>query len=698
MSHIIVLDNQVANLIAAGEVVDRPASAIKEMLENSIDAGAGEITVEIKNGGCTFMRVSDNGCGIPAEDLPLAIKRHATSKIRTAEDLNAISTLGFRGEALAAIASVSRTRIMTKTRDSELGASMEVDNGSVTDVESVGCPDGTTIIVEELFASVPARQKFLKNNKAETAASAAVVEKIALSHPEIAVRFIADGELKFRTAGNGELKDAIYAVLGRDFAAHLIETGYTTAGITVSGYIGDPQNNRGNRNSENFFINGRYVRCRTASAALENAFDTYMPHERFPACVLDISILPAFVDVNVHPAKLEVKFSNDRVVFDAVYCAVKNALTQNIDRPQLSLEGTMKTADDMSAVTAFVPVFDRMNEDADGDLKPTEKVPLAELETLFNSPLKTEDEQQKLDIPQTADSAPTVIENGGAKAVPGGAGATRADPPAPASATEERPVDLIPDAESIITSGSLTDKKAPTAPSAVRQDDTPSAIPADEPPSPGPGKAEAENPAAAPEKLPLPYYRVLGEAFNCYIFVELSDRVLVIDQHAAHERIIFEQMRRNRLSGKAPSQMMLIPQRIRLERAEYEALRVSAGEIMSMGFGFTLDESSHSAEMLSYPAQLEAAEAAELLEALASNLSAGEAGIEQTRAVFFEKALFQASCKAAVKGGRIYAEGHINWIVEQLLTDPTIKYCPHGRPVSYEMTKHAMDRTFGRLG
>lgn len=693
MAHIIVLDNQVANLIAAGEVVDRPASALKEMLENSIDAGASEITVEIKNGGTTFMRVSDNGCGIAPDDLPLAIKRHATSKIRTAEDLNAISTLGFRGEALAAIASVSHMRIMTKTGDQDFGASMEVDNGAVISVESVGCPDGTTIIAEELFAAVPARQKFLKNNKAETAASAAVIEKIALSHPEIAVRFIADGEMKFRTSGSGRLKDAIYSVLGRDFAGRLIEADYTTAGITVKGYIGDPTNNRGNRNFENFFINGRYVKCRTASAALENAFDTYMPHDRFPACVLDIGIMPAFVDVNVHPAKLEVKFSNDRVVFDAVYCAVKNALTQNIDRPEIAFEATMTTADDMKTVNAFVPVYDRMNEDTDGDPKPAEKVPISELEQLFNAPVNIAGEH-------SVSAAPDMPEKPAARPAPSGTdengkerNVVRTDEYRSVEYTAPRPetVDLIPSAEKIITSESVSEEKG-----GIKVHAMPSSAPDEEKTSSDAAKAALN--ADTPERDPLPYYRILGEAFNVYIFVELSDKVMIVDQHAAHERIIFEQMRRNRLSGKAPSQLMMIPQRVALDRVEYETLKSCANDIMAMGFGFAFDDAEHGVDMVSYPAQLEASEAATLLESLASGLASGSGDIEQTRALFFEKALFQASCKAAIKGGRIYAEGHIRWLVEELLTNPQIRYCPHGRPVSYEMSKRALDKTFGRLG
>ena len=309
MGKINVLSFEVANLIAAGEVVDRPASAIKEMMENAIDAGASRITVEIQNGGVTFMRVSDNGHGMPPEDLPMAIRRHATSKISEAEDLDGISTLGFRGEALAAIAAVSRLRIMSKTPDAALGAQMDVHCGEIVDIVERGCAVGTTVIAEDLFANVPARRKFLKRDVTEAMAVSANVEKIALSHPEIAFRLIIDGNVKLDTAGDGSLKSAVWAVFGKDFASRLIEVNGEYEGITVKGYIGRPDNARPNRNYQNFFINSRYIKSKTASAALEQAFTSFMAPDKFPCCVLFIGLNPTSVDVNVHPAKFEVKFT-----------------------------------------------------------------------------------------------------------------------------------------------------------------------------------------------------------------------------------------------------------------------------------------------------------------------------------------------------------------------------------------------------
>ena len=318
MGSINVLPFSVANLIAAGEVVDRPASVIKELMENAIDAGATRLTVEIQNGGVTLMRVTDNGCGISAEDLPVAIRRHATSKIRDAADLDGILTLGFRGEALAAIAAVSDLRILSKTADAPFGTMLEAHGGDIVALTEQGCPNGTSVIVENLFANVPARRKFLKKDVTESMAVTANVEKLALSNPQIAMRLVVDGNVKLDTAGDGNLKNTIYAVFGKEFATRMIEVNTDNDGITVYGFIGRTDNFKANRNYQNFFINGRYVKSKTAMAALEQAYTSYMPPEKFPTCVLFIEINPARVDVNVHPAKLEVKFSNEKPVFEAI--------------------------------------------------------------------------------------------------------------------------------------------------------------------------------------------------------------------------------------------------------------------------------------------------------------------------------------------------------------------------------------------
>ena len=354
MGKINVLPFEVANLIAAGEVVDRPASLVKELLENAIDSGADRISVEIKNGGITFIRVSDNGCGISSDDLPVAIKRHATSKIKTAQDLDGILTLGFRGEALAAISAVCDMRIISKTKDAKSGNILVSSGGEIKEISERACADGTTVIVENLFANVPARRKFLKKDSTETMATGAVVEKIALSKPEIAFKYIADEEIKLETVGDGSLKSAIYGVFGREFAQKLLEVDFVTENVRVTGYIGRPDNVRANRNYQNFFINGRFVKSLTASAALEQAFTSYIPGDKFPCCVLRLDLNPKAVDVNVHPAKLEVKFSNEKAVFNAVYYGVRNAVEKNVTRPELPAAGIIKQ-------TAFAPPVSRMS-------------------------------------------------------------------------------------------------------------------------------------------------------------------------------------------------------------------------------------------------------------------------------------------------------------------------------------------------
>ena len=355
-----VLDFKVANLIAAGEVVERPASAIKELIENSVDAGAKNITVEIQNGGISLMRVTDDGCGMSREDTEMCIRRHATSKIKDASDLAYIITLGFRGEALAAIASVSRLRIFSKRREDQVGTLLSSDGGRNVTVTETGCASGTTVIAEELFANVPARRKFLKKDAAETMAVTGIVEKAALAHPEIAISLICDGKLRYRTSGDGDLRSAIYAVMGRECANNLIPVRALSDGIEINGFVGTPELIRKNRHGESFFLNGRYVRNTTVQSALEAAFRTYIPSDKFPMSVLHLKIHPSLVDVNVHPAKLEVKFAEERKVFEAIYAAVRGALTHSIPRPEYG----ERTPDDKrqegeAALSSFVPLPDR---------------------------------------------------------------------------------------------------------------------------------------------------------------------------------------------------------------------------------------------------------------------------------------------------------------------------------------------------
>ena len=351
MGKINVLSFAVANLIAAGEVVDRPSSVIKELLENSIDSGAKQITVEIKNGGITYMRVSDNGCGIDAEDLPIAIKRHATSKIKDEDDLMRILTLGFRGEALAAIASVSDIRIISKTEDAAYGAMIEAHGGEITEYSEQAARQGTTVIVENLFANIPARRKFLKRDATEASAISTILEKIALSHPEIAFRFISDGSLKLETPGDGKLENVIYIVMGKQMQNAMIYVDSEINDIRVQGYIGRSDTVKSSRNYQNFFINRRFIKSKLAVAAIEQAYTSYLPPEKFPCCVLNLTINPTTVDINVHPTKLEVKFANEKPVFEAIYHTVRTALEENTTRPEMAL-GMSRAEDRFDRISA----------------------------------------------------------------------------------------------------------------------------------------------------------------------------------------------------------------------------------------------------------------------------------------------------------------------------------------------------------
>ena len=354
MGKINVLDFEIANLIAAGEVVERPSSVLKELIENSIDSGANSIVAEIKRGGVALIRVSDNGCGMDKEDLPIAIKRHATSKIKNREDLEKIMTLGFRGEALAAISSVSRVTIITKTANAESGSMLTSEGGKLLDISEVGCAQGTTVVVEDLFFNVPARRKFLKKDSTEAMNCAALVEKVALSRPDISIQLLIDGEERFKTPGDNNLLNSIYAVYGKDFASKLIAVDGTANGIHVHGFVGRSDNVRKNRNYQNVFINGRYVKSLTAMAALGQAYTSYIATEAFPTCVMFLDMNPSMVDVNVHPAKLEVKFASEQPVFEAIYYTVKRAIEDHQYRPELSLPQGKKN--DRNYTCAFVPI------------------------------------------------------------------------------------------------------------------------------------------------------------------------------------------------------------------------------------------------------------------------------------------------------------------------------------------------------
>lgn len=672
MGKINVLGFDVANLIAAGEVVDRPASVVKELLENSLDAGASSVTVEIQNGGVSFIRVSDNGCGMDADDLPVAVLRHATSKIKTAEDLDGIRTLGFRGEALAAISSVAKVRIFSKPPEAEFGALLECDGGSVVSLTETGCAAGTTVIVEELFFNVPARRKFLKKDSTETAAVSGVVEKIALSVPGVSVKYIADGEVRFMTAGDGDLHNTIYALYGRQTAARTIAVDRGEGGIRIRGYISEPDNVRSNRNMENFFINGRYVKSRTAAAALEQAFVSRIPAEKFPFCALNIELSPEAVDVNVHPSKLEVKFSNEKVIFDAVYYAVLSALEAPGSRPELSLHASPHAVPAQAPETPGQKNFWAAGEQA-------QKLFGAFVPQAGARPEKAERAQLRIQVPGTA-AAASWQNSASADALP-------EEPPLPAA----RPASTAqPDTADMPVSAPAPPEKPepPQTREAEKEGDAP-------PPTLSEPKLPSEKP---PEDIPD--YVIIGEAFNCYIIVQLEDRLVLIDKHAAHERIIFDRLCENMRESRKNAQMLLFPIRVTLTEAELSSLEEYRKQIEAIGFSFRCENDG--ALITAIPTEISRDAAPDMLTTLAGRLADGTGTVESTQSQYFEARLYQASCKAAIKGGRLYSVENIRWLCDRILCVPraggsAIKTCPHGRPVAFEIRKNSIERQFSRL-
>ena len=734
MGQIQVLSFEVANLIAAGEVVDRPASAIKEMMENSIDAGAKNITVEIQNGGVTFMRVTDDGCGMSEEDLPMAIRRHATSKIKSAEDLDGILTLGFRGEALAAISSVSDMRIMSKRREDDMGHMLEIKGGQMLGVSERGCRDGTTIIVENLFSNVPARRKFLKRDATESMAVSANVERVALSHPEISVRLIVDGVTKLETAGDGQLKSAIWAVFGKDFASRLLPLDSEHEGIRITGFIGRSDNVKANRNGQNFFINNRFVRSRTAQAALEQAFTSYIPPEKYPSCVMNIHLNPARVDVNVHPAKLEVKFSNEKPVFEAVYYAVRQALEQNITRPEFAAPEKKPIAPGGGRVSDMTTPIETSRPESLGkrqvamDMnpvsKPADKVDLTPKTTVHppqeritaedyisyyvNRNKKGQGSTQPAITPVTPPPATPV------KASP----APMTPPPA-----EEIPMEVLeaearamfgdvppppeeyapaaPVTDTVIETPPMEDISAPVGtgvPDCPVPAETVTPSPAEEHPAPpirphAPVPTDFPAPAKESATVAAPY-RMVGEVFHSYVIVEQGDRMLLIDKHAAHERIIFEQLKANMKDKAVESQLLLLPLEIMLMSEEVGLLDTYRQELQAVGFSYSCLRNTVRVDGI--PSGIESGAVPDMLATIAEQLKSGVETAKLTRDILFEKALYQASCKAAIKAGRDYPPEHIQWLVDKLMEIPDITFCPHGRPVAMEMKKRNIDHQFER--
>ena len=653
MGKINVLDFEIANLIAAGEVVERPSSVLKELIENSIDSGASKIIAEIKRGGVSLIRVTDNGSGMSREDMPIALKRHATSKIKSREDLEAITTLGFRGEALAAISSVSEMTVISRAKGSDVGNMLTSEGGKIVDISEVGCAEGTTVVVENLFYNVPARRKFLKKDSTEAMNVAALVEKVALSRPDIAIQLLIDGNERFSTSGDGDLHGAIRAVFGKDFASKLIKAEGLANGIRVHGYIGRSDNVKKNRNLENIFINGRYVKSLTAVAALEKAYTSYIAPEAFPVCVLFLEMNPTMVDVNVHPAKLEVKFAGEQPVFEAIYHTVRSAIESHEYRPDMTFDKSRHG--ERTAIGAFVPI----GENTKGEQISIN--PAAQHQAPSAMPRR---ESISVDQPlRASSSAPDSFRKYSAQGF--------SEP-----CTPLRIKDKEPEAMSPASSLELLKKYANVKPDII--------------PEPQEVKPSSDEPESVTD------YKLIGEAFDCYVFVEYDGALLVIDKHAAHERVIFEDLKRIReKDGRVASQSLLLPITAILTPEEISAVSEFDSELRDIGFEFDLGDGF--ADIKATPDAISASDAEALFIKMADEIAEGRGNPEITEAVRREKALYQIACKAAIKGGRSYDPAVIAWLVGRILALPDITVCPHGRPVAFRLTKSELDRQFERI-
>lgn len=637
MPEIKVLPREVSELIAAGEVVERPASVVKELCENAVDAGATKLTVEIKNGGVTFLRVSDNGCGIYPSDLPTAFLPHATSKIRTESDLNAIATLGFRGEALAATAAVARVEILSKPAEIDMGARYVIEGGREVLLEEAGAADGTVITVLDLFFNTPARMKFLKKDVTEGNAVAAVVDRIALSHPEIALRFIRDGKQVLTTPGNGNLADTVWAVCGRDYAASMIPLKGETGGIGVEGLCCKPIACKPTKNGQYVFLNGRFVKSGTVAAALEQSYKGSAMIGKYPAAVINLTVPYGAVDVNVHPAKTEVRFSDEKRIFDAVYYAVKSALAAGDTRPEMHLETKKK------------PAFVTMTA-----------------EEYKQTALPTEPKKTALPIPEkptlsVAAKSPFKAENGAT---------WQASQPA---VPVKKPTVSVDDGEEETVSVTLP----PIAPKSTQ----PASVPfADE------QKTATES---AVEKEPEPMVRYLGEAFSTYLIATKGDELYLVDKHAAHERILYEELK---ATASVDRQYLLMSETVTLGKEDYDAVVNAAEELAALGFEIE-DFGNGAVVVRAVPSMLVAEDVAEMIAEIGESLrTSGKAVVARMDDIYH-----RIACRAAVKGGNITTEREGRELCERVLADRSILYCPHGRPVAIRLTRKELEKQFGRI-
>ena len=660
MPKIIQLSPHIANLIAAGEVVERPASVAKELLENAVDAGASKVTIEIRDGGMTFLRVTDNGCGMSKEDARTAFLRHATSKLRTAEDLAAIATCGFRGEALAAIASVSRIDLLTKTPSSIEGVSLRLEAGEIIEESEAGCPDGTTIIIRDLFFNTPARMKFMKSDTVEGSRVTAAVQMQALAHPSVAFRMLRDGKEVLNTPGTGKLADAVYCVYGKE-CARMARVDSRWEQYSLTGFVSKPTDSRPSRSLQTFFVNGRPVKSRLLISALEEAYRNQIMVGKFPACVLHLNLPANAVDVNVHPAKTEVKFLNEKAVFDCVHYGVLGALNSTPDRPQVQFKAAPVNDAVSLRGSAHTAVVTEGNAYGATPSKPAESKKESFFRTMTAEEYKTFGAALK-DAPHPKPAAAIAT-----------AAKVERSAQLPIRETAFVPKGMMPQPKAEIKLPPLPEEPKPL----------PKAVPA-----PIPAEDELEQvELAMPAEIP---WRMVGELYNSYIIVEQGEEAYLIDKHAAHERILFEKLKANQEKISAQGLLTPIPVRLSPEAAgELLANRQLLDEL-----GFEIDEFGENTVILrQIPMDLSPDHGAETLEEMAADLLNGR---REKASSVRDEVLHTVACKAAIKAGWKNDEAELLAVVKEVMGRDDLKHCPHGRPICITLSKKQLEKQFKR--
>ena len=698
MGKINILDKHTAELIAAGEVVERPSSVIKELVENSIDSGAKAVTVEIQNGGITMMRVTDNGCGIMRDDIRSAFIRHATSKVKVSDDLEAIGTLGFRGEALASISAVARVELFTKALEDEFGTHYIIEGGEEVLLEDAGCPKGTTFVIRDLFYNVPARMKFLKKNVSEANAVAAVADKIALSHSEVAFTFIRDNKQTLVTSGDGNLKNCIYSVFGREFTSGIVPVDYELNGITVKGYVTKPQAARASRAMQNFFINGRFVKSRTAMAALEEACKGMVMTGKFPGCVLHINLSLNAVDVNVHPAKIEVRFVNEKPIFEAVYHAVRSAVLEGdtVKSFKLNSSNPFENLIDKSVVQKPYTMSQYTVEKVKNQpiIRPSQKEQLDRkavknynflLEDISKnvSAVKTHSQNEAYDQVIQKNKEHYGINFAENKKVPLNA----PDKTAVGYTNTDVNIDIVVDDDDI------ADEKSNAAPEneyALNSDGSNQSgdIRLSLPQQKKNENSDKIEPIISTSDDKIKY---IGEAFSTYIIVEKNNEIIMVDKHALHERIIYEKLKREQ--GKKYSQYLLEPIAVELSKPQYVGILENI-EVM-LDSGFEIEDFGGSTVLVrSVPSFIDAFDVPDTIEEMADHILNNKKNIESE---YTDWLYHNIACRSAVKSGNKSSPEELFKLYEEMEKDPNYRYCPHGRPTSITISKHQIEKQFGRI-